>query len=56
MPLIEQIDERVGAIDIAVLTTGGVQHKPVLDGALVTMDNAARAQFHEGSEEHRGFH
>lgn len=44
LPLVEQIAERVGPIDVAVLFIGGVRHKPVLDGALVTMDNALAAQ------------
>lgn len=42
--LVEQIAERVGPIDTAVLFMGGVRHKPVLEGALVSMDNDMAAQ------------
>ncbi len=39
MALIDEIAARYAPIDIAVLFIGGVRHKPVLDGALVTLDN-----------------
>lgn len=44
MECIEQIAERHGPVDIAVLFIGGVRHKPFFDGALVTINNAMAAQ------------
>jgi L-ascorbate metabolism protein UlaG (beta-lactamase superfamily) len=39
MRYVSQIAERYAPIDTAVLFIGGVRHKPVFDGALVTIDN-----------------
>ncbi|MEW9870834.1 MBL fold metallo-hydrolase [Arthrobacter sp. HS15c] len=44
MECIEQIAERHGPVDIAVLFIGGVRHKPFFNGALVTIDNPMAAK------------
>jgi L-ascorbate metabolism protein UlaG (beta-lactamase superfamily) len=44
MRCVSQIAERYAPVDTAVLFIGGVRHKPIFDGALVTIDNDMAAE------------
>ncbi|MBO0840375.1 MAG: MBL fold metallo-hydrolase [Sciscionella sp.] len=44
LPVVREIAERIGRVDVAVLFAGGARRHGLLDGALLTLDSASAAQ------------